>query len=171
PPVAAAPSPAAAPPPAARPLAGDRGSSAGQSSPHQTPSPLSAGPAAMSLTAEELTRASGLSADGVADLERYGLISGRVVAGTLYYDEEAFTVATAAAGFAEHGIEPRHLRMYKSAAEREGDLYEQVVTPLLKQRNPQAHQRAISDLAELARLGQRLRASLLRVALREHTGG
>lgn len=125
----------------------------------------------MSLTGEELTRASGLSPDGVAELERYGLLSGRVVAGTRYYDEEAFTVATAAAGFAAHGIEPRHLRMYKTAAEREGALYEQVVTPLLKQRNPQARSRAVSDLAELARLGQRLRASLLRVALREHTGG
>ncbi len=143
----------------------------GGPSPGSTPSPLSAGPAAMSLTADELTRASGLSADGVAELERYGLLSGRAVGGTFYYDEEAFTVATAAAGFAAHGIEPRHLRMYKTAAEREGDLYEQVVMPLLKQRNPEARGRAASDLAELARLGQRLRASLLRVALREHTGG
>ncbi|MGH9063234.1 MAG: hypothetical protein ACRDZQ_10860 [Acidimicrobiales bacterium] len=124
----------------------------------------------MSLTADELARASGLGQDGMEELERFGLIAGRPVAGTMYYDEECYTVAVLAAGFARYGIEARHLRMYRTATDREAGFFEQIVTPLLRQRNPEARQRAVEDLVELARLGQSLRASLLRVALREHTG-
>ncbi|MGH9066468.1 MAG: hypothetical protein ACRD0J_02950 [Acidimicrobiales bacterium] len=125
----------------------------------------------MSLTAEELVRASGLSAAQVVELEQYGLIAGRPVAGTVYYDEESFAVASMAAGFARFGVEARHLRMYRTAADREAGFFEQIVLPLLKQRNPEARRRALDDLGELTLLGQRLRASLLRVALRELTGG
>jgi DNA-binding transcriptional MerR regulator len=132
--------------------------------------PLTSGPSALSMTKDELVRASGLSPSQVAELERYGLLTARVAAGASYYDEEAFTVASLAAGFARFGIEPRHLRMYKMATDREAGFFEQIVTPLLKQRNPESRRRAVQDLAELTRLGQRLRGSLLRVALRGHTG-
>jgi len=133
--------------------------------------PLTSGPSAMSMTKDELVKASGLTPSQVAELERYGLLTPRVAAGAAYYDEEAFTVASLAAGFARFGIEPRHLRMYKMATDREAGFFEQIVTPLLKQRNPESRRRAVEELAELTRLGQRLRGSLLRVALRGHTGG
>ncbi len=79
------------------------------------------------------------------------------VAGVEYFDEEALTVATAAAGFTRFGIEPRHLRLYKNAAEREAGFVEQVVLPLVRQRNPEARARAQETAEELTQLGQQLR--------------
>ena len=124
-----------------------------------------------SLTLDELCAASGLAATEVASLEGFGLIEPLVVGGELYYDEEALTVAKLAADFARYGIEPRHLRLFRNAVDRELGLIEQVVTPLLRQRNPEARQRAIDSAGELSRLGQSLRAAILRRALRHHLGG
>jgi DNA-binding transcriptional MerR regulator len=130
------------------------------------PSSLSAGPSGVNLTLDELTAACGLPAAGIRELERYGLLASRTVGGTTYYDEDALVVASVAAGFARHGVEARHLRMYKNAAERESGLFEQVVMPLVKQRNPQARQQALDALEELSGMGQELREALLRQALR-----
>ena len=115
---------------------------------------------------DELARASSLTAADMVQLERHGLLVGSSIGGQLYYDEEAMVVARLAAAFARHGVEPRHLRMYKIAAEREAGFYEQVVLPLLKQRNPGARQQALDTLAELSKLGGELRAALLRGAMR-----
>lgn len=104
-------------------------------------------------------------------LESYGLLAGKAVGGTVYYDEDALAVARLAAGLARFGLEARHLRVHKHAAEREAGLIEQIVLPLLKQRNPEAKQRAQQTAAELARLGQGLRAVFVRRALRDQIGG
>ncbi|MDQ1402110.1 MAG: hypothetical protein QOG03_426 [Actinomycetota bacterium] len=135
------------------------------------PDPLDSGPTSANLTIDELASASGLPPERLAELERYGMIAGRPVAGTVYYDEEALVVASAAATFAQFGVEARHLKTYKNFAEREAGLFEQIVLPLVKQRNPEARRQAIETLTELSRLGQSLRASMLRQALRDHTGG
>ncbi len=124
-----------------------------------------------SMTMDELCAASGLAVTEVAALEGFGLIEPLVVGGALYYDEEGLTVAKLVADFARFGIEPRHLRMFRNAADRELGLIEQVVTPLLRQRNPEARQRALDSAAELSRLGQSLRAAILRRSLRQHLGG
>jgi DNA-binding transcriptional MerR regulator len=116
-------------------------------------------------TIDELAVATGLSEAAIDELARFGLISGRDLGGTTYFDEEAATVAALAAGFARHGVEARHLRMYKNAAERESALFEQIVMPLVKQRNPQARQQAATALEELGRLSGELRRALLRQAL------
>jgi DNA-binding transcriptional MerR regulator len=129
---------------------------------------LSAGPTAVALTLEELAGAAALLTADIEELERYGLLAGRPVAGVVYYDEDALVVARLAAGFRKHGVEARHLRMYRTAAEREAGFLEQVVTPLLKQRNPEARRQALHTLEELARLGQKLRGAQLRQLLREH---
>jgi DNA-binding transcriptional MerR regulator len=126
---------------------------------------LSAGPSGVNLTLEELTTACGLPASQVAELEKFGLLAGKPVGGTIYYDEEALLVANLAAGFLRYGVEARHLRMYKNAAERESGLFEQVVMPMIKQRNPQARQQAVVTLDELANLSIELRRALLRQAL------
>ncbi len=133
--------------------------------------PLSIGLSGVNLTAEELSEASGLSEQELHELERYGLLVGRPVGDTVYFDEESLTVARLAAGFRRFGIEARHLRMYRTAADREASFFEQIVMPMLKQRNPVARRRAVETLAELARLGQGLRGSLLRTALKDNTGG
>jgi DNA-binding transcriptional MerR regulator len=124
-----------------------------------------------SMTLEELAAASGLGVEATAELESFGLLAGKVVGGVAYYDEDALTVARLAAGFAEFGVEARHLRLHKHAAEREAGFIEQIVLPLLRQRNPESRQRAQETTAELSRLGQALRAVLLRAALRNVLGG
>lgn len=122
----------------------------------------------VSLTADELAQASGLSPRAVRELEGYGLLECHVVGDTSYYDADALVIARTAAGFLEHGIEARHIRSYKVAAEREAALYEQIVLPLLKQRNPDAKRRAAQTVAELVRLGDQMRAVMMRRGLREH---
>ena len=122
------------------------------------------------MTKEELGEASGLARREIDELEKYGLVNGRKVGGTVYYDEEDLLVANLAAGFRRFGVEARHLRMYKSAADREAGVFDQVVLPLIKQRNPQSRKQAVDTLAELSRLGAGLRAAMLRQALRDATG-
>jgi hypothetical protein len=78
------------------------------------------------------------------------------------YDAEGQLVARAAARYVELGVEPRHLRMYKVAAEREAGFVEQLVMPLLKQRNPVSREQAVERTDELLALGAELHASLLR---------
>jgi DNA-binding transcriptional MerR regulator len=138
---------------------------------HSTDSPLVAGLSAESLTISELAHATGLDVAAIQEHERYGLLAGRPVAGQVYYDEEALVVARLAAGFARHGVEARHLRMYKTAAEREAGFYEQVVLPLVKQRNPTARRQAVETLEDLSQLGEGMRAAFLRAALRDYTDG
>lgn len=124
-----------------------------------------------SLTAEEICSASGLSEAELAGLQSFGLIEPVVVAGIPCFDEDALTVANLAADFRKFGIEPRHLRMYRNGVDREIGLIEQVIIPLLRQRNPESRQRATEAAEELGTLGQTMRATLLRSGLRRHVGG
>jgi DNA-binding transcriptional MerR regulator len=124
-----------------------------------------------SLTAEELCAASGLSEAELANLQGFGLIEPVMVAGIPTFDEDALTVANLAAAFRKFGIEARHLRPYRNAVDREVGLIEQVIIPLLRQRNPESRQRAAEAADELGALGQTMRATLMRAALRRHVGG
>ena len=72
---------------------------------------------------------------------------------------------------AAFGLEPRHLRAFKTAADREVGLFEQVVTPLMRQRNPEAKARAEEAVRELAALSVRLHAALVKAGLRAELGG
>jgi len=136
--------------------------------PSSEPDPLTPPRTRTSLTIQELAASCGLEPDDLKELERYGLITSRTVGGTPYFDDDALAAANVAAGFMKFGVEARHLRMYKTAAEREAGFFEQVVMPMLKQRNPEARRQAGETLAELARLGQRLRSAMLRNALRDY---
>ena len=135
------------------------------------PSLLDNGPSGVSLTRDEVLGATGISASDLADLERFGLVESHTLGNTSYYDDDAVTVARLGATFMGHGVEARHLRMYKVSAEREAGVFEQLVMPLLKQRNPASRAQATERLDELAVLGGRLRAAMLRQALRDHLGG
>ena len=132
------------------------------------PEPLSPPRSGTSLTLQELAASCGLETGDLKDLERFGLIASRTVGGTAYYDDDSLAAAHVAAGFMKFGVEARHLRMYKTAAEREAGFFEQVVMPMLKQRNPEARRQASETLSELARLGQQLRSAMLRNALRDY---
>jgi DNA-binding transcriptional MerR regulator len=139
--------------------------------PEPTEAPLVLNSAGVSMNLAELAAASGLEDDDIRELERYGLLAGRRAASSTYYDEEALMVAQLAAGFMKYGVEARHLRMYKTAGEREAGFLEQVVLPMLKQRNPQARKQAADTLSDLTKLGQGLRAAMLRQALRKYIEG
>jgi DNA-binding transcriptional MerR regulator len=173
-----APEPAPAPPatvapePAPRPVPQPaRVSAPPPPPPPPAEAPLMLSSTGVSMNLAELAAASGLEDDDLRELERYGLLTGRRAASSVYYDEEALMVAQLAAGFMKYGVEARHLRMYKTAGEREAGFLEQVVLPMLKQRNPQARKAAADALSDLTRLGQGLRAAMLRQALRKYIEG
>jgi DNA-binding transcriptional MerR regulator len=139
---------------------------AGRSNGHPVFDP---GTDAVSLSIDELAEASGLSLRDIRDLERFGLVEPREGSNT--YDGDALIVARTAAGFLQHGIEARHMRTYKVAVDREAGLFQQIVSPVLKQRNPEARTRAARTVTELIRLGEVMRGVLLRRELRDQTGG
>jgi DNA-binding transcriptional MerR regulator len=120
--------------------------------------------AAPPLTADQFARAAGLEPDQLADCVQFGLLAtdadGRHPAVDL-------AVARAAAGLARHGIEPRHLRVYRSGVEREAGLVEQLVAPVLRARSEEARTRATEKLRELATLSAQLHTALLEARLRE----
>jgi DNA-binding transcriptional MerR regulator len=142
--------------------------------PGQHPAPSGARPlldgddTGVSLTIDELARATGLSAREIGDLERFGMLTSRPLGATAYYDEEALTVARLAAAFRSHGVEARHLRMYKMAAQREVGLFEQLLLPILRKRSPGARREAAELANEMASLGDSLRRAMLRQQLRDY---
>jgi uncharacterized protein (DUF2336 family) len=104
----------------------------------------------------------------VTELQQYGLIStSTVVGGIPYFDAAALDVARAAAGFSRHGVEARHLRAWRNSADREAGIFEQVIMPLLRQRNPEARRQAAATLSELTSLGGDLRRALIDQAVRQ----
>jgi DNA-binding transcriptional MerR regulator len=116
------------------------------------------------LTSEQFARAAGLQPDQLADCVQFGLLAtdadGR-------HPVDDLPIARAAAGLARHGIEPRHLRVYRTGVEREAGLVEQLVAPVLRARSEEARTRATEKLRELATLSAQLHTALLEARLRE----
>ncbi|OLB76333.1 MAG: MerR family transcriptional regulator [Actinobacteria bacterium 13_2_20CM_2_71_6] len=123
-------------------------------------------PAELRLDRPGLLDRSGLAEPLLAELEQHGLIRAR--AGR--YDADALAVARVAAQLAEYGLEPRHLRAYRTAADREVGLFTQLVAPVARQNTPAARARAAETVWELAGLSQQLHAALVRIGLRETLG-
>ncbi|MFF5900748.1 MerR family transcriptional regulator [Streptomyces argenteolus] len=111
----------------------------------------------------ELLAATGVTEEQLDEWESYGLV---VPASGGSYDAEAVTVARLVADLGRFGLEPRHLRAVKAAAEREAGLVEQVVAPLRRHRNPQTRAHAEATAKELAELSVRLHAALVQSALK-----
>jgi DNA-binding transcriptional MerR regulator len=132
----------------------------------QQPEP-SVDPADVVLGRDELLASAGLTESTLAALEQYGLIAERTGGG---YDADALEAATAAARLAEYGLEARHLRAYRAAADREIGLFTQLVAPLARQNNPAARARAAETVRELTEYTERLRAALVRDGLRQTLG-
>ena len=99
------------------------------------------------------------------------MLASRSLGSTTYYDEDALLVARLAAAFRSHGVEARHLRMYKVAAEREAGVFEQLLVPMSRKRSPQGRREATELVNELAGLGDGLRAAMLRMLLRDYLDG
>lgn len=124
------------------------------------------------LHRDELCQRAGVTAELVADLERHGLLTAS--AGD-WFDAEALAVVEVASRLAAFGLEARHLRPYRVAADREAGLFAQVVAPLLRQHPNERHElasraRADETLRELMLLSQRLHLALLRSGLNQTLG-
>ncbi len=119
-------------------------------------------PAPLRLSRSELLSASGLEEPQLVGLEQYGLLRARAGG---HYDGTALAIAQTVAAMAAYNIEARHLRLFKTAADREVGLVAQVVSPLTGQRNPAARSRADEVMRELAALSVRLHAALVRDGL------
>jgi DNA-binding transcriptional MerR regulator len=122
----------------------------------------------MRLSRDELINATGLTADQLRELEQFGLIT--VKAGG-HYDDDALAIGQVVAEMARYGLEGRHLRAFRTAAEREVGLFGQVVGPMAKQRGAEARARAEETVRELAALSVRLHAALVQIGLRDVAGG
>jgi DNA-binding transcriptional MerR regulator len=115
------------------------------------------------LTRHELLAAAGIDAERLAELETFGLVRrvGRA------YPRDALRAASAAALLSKYGVEARHLRAFRAAAEREISFIEQLVAPMLRQRKPRGRQQAGQTAREIAALTLRLHAALVEAALDE----
>jgi len=115
------------------------------------------------LTRRELVEAAGISDALLTELEAFGLLRriGR------QYGPEALVVARTAAALTAYGVEARHLRAVRAAAERESTMIESLVSPIQRQRGAGARELAARTAAELASLVMRLHGALVEGALAE----
>jgi DNA-binding transcriptional MerR regulator len=116
------------------------------------------------LSRRELVKIAGITEDLLVQLEQYGLVTPRP--GTGHFDTDALVIAQTARELADFGFEPRHLRAFKTSADREVGLVEQVVAPLRNGRDAAARGRAEDAVSEIAALSVRLHATLVKAGLR-----
>jgi DNA-binding transcriptional MerR regulator len=116
------------------------------------------------LSRRELVKIAEISEELLDQLEQFGLITPRP--GTGHYDTDCLVIARTARELADFGFEPRHLRAFKTAADREVGLVEQVVAPHKRGRDTGAKARAEEAVSEIAALSVRLHATLVKAGLR-----
>jgi DNA-binding transcriptional MerR regulator len=132
-----------------------------------TPEHFRSVPAAIRLTREELINTVGLTSGQLRELEQFGLITARPGG---RYDDDALAIARVVVDLARFGIEGRHLRSFKTAADREVSLFGQVAGPMVKQRSGDGRARAEETVRELAALSVRLHTALVQIGLRDIVG-
>jgi DNA-binding transcriptional MerR regulator len=118
------------------------------------------------LNLEELCERAGIDARLAAELEEFGLLSPHSGGGQKRYSELDADIAAACGRLARFGIAPRHLRSFRTAADREAGLVEQVVGPALRARNPERRRAGAEDLEALGALTAELSQLLSWRALR-----
>lgn len=125
----------------------------------------------LSLSFSELVRASGLTDSQLRELESYGIVIAKAEGDgdAARYDENALETAKLSRELIDLGLEPRHLRMFRSSVDRWAGLAEQMVLPLIKQRNPEARRAAQQTVRDLVRVGNKLMQALLREAVSPYT--
>lgn len=116
------------------------------------------------LSRRELLKIADIDEPLLTELEQYGLLAPR--RGTSHYDSDALVVCTTARELAAFGLEPRHLRAFRAAADREIGLVEQVVSTQRRATDPAAAARTEDTVAQLAALSVRLHATLVKTGLR-----
>ena len=130
-----------------------------------TPESFRPDPYEVRLSRRELLEEAAITEELLAQIEQYGLVRARGRSG--HYDGTAVEVARAVGELAAYGLEPRHLRAFKTAADREVGLVEQIVSPLHRQRDLGASARAEETAQRLAALSIRLHTLLVKAGRRD----
>ena len=128
---------------------------------------LAEAPTGLQMSLEEMSSATGVDRDRIKELESFGIVCSHGPEGARYYDGDDYIVLSIVKDFLRHGIEPRHLTMYKHFADREASFFEALVAPTLRQRNPDARRAATQTLTELSATARKFKQALLRNALRD----
>lgn len=128
---------------------------------HDPAEPGRGGRADLRLSRAELCDAATIDDALLSELEGFGLVR----ANGDHYDATSLLVATTAGELAAYGVEPRHLRSVKTSADREIDLFQQVVAPMRRQRDAGATARAEQTARELAALVLRMHTTLVRAGI------
>lgn len=133
------------------------------------PSSIGAPAAAVAPSRIRLSREDVLQRSGVADDLLTALLKAGVITtgpGGLF-DEHAVVILQCAQALAEHGVEPRHLRAFRSAADRQSDLIAQIAGPVIKVGKTGARDRADDLAREVAALAIALHTALVKSAVRD----
>jgi DNA-binding transcriptional MerR regulator len=102
----------------------------------------------------------------VDELEEFGVVKGVQRGGARYFDETEREIIGAVAELARYGVGGRNLRVFRSSADREANLLQQILAPALRSRNPQRRKEALEALENLAAVTTRLKHLLLVADLR-----
>lgn len=124
---------------------------------------LSAQSAHERLSRRELLKRAHIDEEQLDQLEEFGLVAPR--SGTRFYSGEALEIAQVAGQLATYGLEPRHLRLFRTTADREIALIEQVVAPIRQSRQAGAEGRAQQVTEEIMALALQLHSILVRIGL------
>jgi DNA-binding transcriptional MerR regulator len=127
---------------------------------------LAEAPTGLQMSLEEMSAATGVERDRIKELEGFGIVCAHGPEGARYYDGDDYIVLSIVKDFFRHGIEPRHLTMYKHFSDREASFFEAIVAPTLRQKNPDARRAASQTLTDLATTSRKFKQALLRVNLR-----
>jgi DNA-binding transcriptional MerR regulator len=114
-----------------------------------------------SVDLDGLCDRAGITPARARELEEFGLLEPRVESGQRVYTETDTDVAAACETLARFGIAPRHLRAFRSSADRETGLLEALVAPALRSRSPERRMAGLEDLQTLADTAQELSELLL----------
>ena len=118
------------------------------------------------LDLDELCERAGIDTRLARELEEFGLLTSRAQAREKRYSELEADIALACGRLAQYGIAPRHLRAFRTSADREAGLIEQVVGPALRARSPERRRTGLEDLEALSELAAELSQLLSRRAVR-----
>lgn len=107
----------------------------------------------------------------VEELEEYGIIEGELKAGVRYYDDAEWEIVRSVQELARYGVAGRNLRVFRTSADRESTLLQQILAPALRSRNPERRKEAMEALENLAAVATRLKHLLLVRELRRVASG
>jgi DNA-binding transcriptional MerR regulator len=127
------------------------------------------GPGAV-YSLEDVVEETGAEARLVQELEEFGVIRGQQRAGVRYYDETEREIVRAVAELARYGVAGRNLRVFRTSADREAALLQQILAPALRSRNPERRREAVETLENLAAVATYLKHLLLIRDLRNIAG-